>query len=222
MGCCFSKPDDEILKDDGPTEPKQATDAASPEPNISTEIVTDQATATEDYPKLSVQLVQPMALGPRPILAVTNFTGQLTERTKSMFQGSFSDVSQAKVRGLVVAVKAFRVTDIEGAESRIGQQLAAELYAWTKLEHPNVLRPLGFAIEDGIPCLISPWCGNGTLQKYLQKLPDTNRRRRLVREIAEGVKHLHEQKPAIIHGDLKPLRYATLESPDLSNSSGRA
>ncbi|KAG8915009.1 hypothetical protein FRC00_008778 [Tulasnella sp. 408] len=128
-------------------------------------------------------------------------TGQLTERTKPKFTGGFSDVSQAKLGNRVVAVKTLRA-NMEAAEGRIWKRLAREIYVWTALDHPNVLELLGFAIEDGKPCLISPWCDNGTLQEYLQKFPDANRRR-LVREIAEGLRYLHERTPPILHGDLK-------------------
>ncbi|KAG8915010.1 hypothetical protein FRC00_008779, partial [Tulasnella sp. 408] len=129
-------------------------------------------------------------------------TGQLAERTKTMFTGGFSDVSQAKLGDRVVAVKVLRPVNIEGDKSRIWNALAREIYVWSTLNHPNVLELLGFATEDGKPCLISPWCDNGTLQEYLQKFPDANRRK-LVREIAEGLMYLHEQTPPIIHGDIK-------------------
>ncbi|KAG8938038.1 hypothetical protein FRC00_000779 [Tulasnella sp. 408] len=137
-------------------------------------------------------------------LEVLDRSGQLTERTGTKFTGGFSDVSQAKLGGRVVAVKALRVANIEGAESQRWKRLARELYVWAALDHPNVLELLGFAFEEGGPCLISPWCGYGTLQEYLQKFPDANRRR-LVREIAGGLRYLHLQTPPIIHGDLKTV-----------------
>ncbi|KAG9048477.1 hypothetical protein FS837_012786 [Tulasnella sp. UAMH 9824] len=130
-------------------------------------------------------------------------TGQLTERTKPKFQGKFSDVSKAKLGDRVVAVKALRLTNTEGdEESRMWKRLGREIYVWAALDHPNVLELLGFAFEDEIPCLISPWCENGTVKKYLQNFPNANRRR-LVREIAEGLKYLHLQP--IVHGDFKPV-----------------
>ncbi|KAG8915978.1 hypothetical protein FRC00_002193 [Tulasnella sp. 408] len=136
-------------------------------------------------------------------------TGQLKDRTKPRFQGNFSDVSQAKLGDRVVAVKALRLTNIEGDEqsaSRMWKRLGREIYVWAALDHPNVLELLGFAFEDEIPCLISPWCENGTVQKYLEKFPNANRRQ-LVRGIAEGLKYLHEQTPPIIHGDFKTVPF---------------
>ncbi|KAG9035055.1 hypothetical protein FS837_002067 [Tulasnella sp. UAMH 9824] len=129
--------------------------------------------------------------------------GQLKSRTKPKFTGSFSDVSQAKLGDRVVAVKALRVANTEDGENRKWKWLAREIYVWAELGHPKVLELLGFAIEDGTPCLISPWCDNGTLEVYLRKFPDANRQR-LVCEIAEGLWYLHSQTPPIIHGDLTP------------------
>ncbi|KAG8937737.1 hypothetical protein FRC00_001294 [Tulasnella sp. 408] len=130
-------------------------------------------------------------------------TGKLAGRSRRRGQGGFSDVTQAKLGDHVVAVKALRIPDTEDSERRLSKRLAREIYVWAALDHPNVLELLGFAFEDGRPCLISPWYDNGTLKEYLQKFPDANRRR-LVREIAEGLRYLHEQTPPIIHGDVKP------------------
>ncbi|KAG9041114.1 hypothetical protein FS837_012725 [Tulasnella sp. UAMH 9824] len=152
-------------------------------------------------------------------LDVLDRSGQLTERTETKFTGGFSDVSQAKLGGRVVAVKALRVKNIGGAESqRWERRLARELYVWATLDHPNVLELLGFAFEDGGPCLISPWCDNGTLQEYLQKFPEANRRR-LVGEIAEGLRYLHLQTPPIVHGDLKTAN-VFVTSYDVAKISG--
>ncbi|KAG8899887.1 hypothetical protein FRC01_010336, partial [Tulasnella sp. 417] len=136
-------------------------------------------------------------------LDALDFTGQLTERTKPKFTGGFSDVSQAKLGNRVVAVKALRATNTNGPdEIRMRKRLAREIYVWAALDHPHVLEFLGFAFENSTPCLISPWCENGTLPDYLQNNPDANRRL-LVRQIAEGLKYLHDQTPPVVHGDFK-------------------
>ncbi|KIO24652.1 hypothetical protein M407DRAFT_76695, partial [Tulasnella calospora MUT 4182] len=102
-----------------------------------------------------------------------------------------------------VAVKALRATNTDGPdEIRMRKRLAREIYVWAALDHPHVLELLGFAFEDGIPCLISPWCANGTLHEFLNKYPSADRRP-LVRQVAEGLKYLHVQTPPIIHGDFK-------------------
>ncbi|KIO24653.1 hypothetical protein M407DRAFT_51361, partial [Tulasnella calospora MUT 4182] len=85
-------------------------------------------------------------------------------------------------------------------ENRMRKRLAREIYVWAALDHPNILKLLGFAFENGRPCLVSPWCGNGTLQEYLRKYPDVDRRQ-LVRQTSEGLEYLHAQTAPIIHGD---------------------
>ncbi|KIO24651.1 hypothetical protein M407DRAFT_212322 [Tulasnella calospora MUT 4182] len=82
------------------------------------------------------------------------------------------------------------------------KRLAREIHVWAALDHPNILEFIGFAFEDGLPCLISPWCGNGTLVEYLQNniRPD---RGLLVHQIAEGLNYLHTRSPPITHGDFK-------------------
>ncbi|KAG9049105.1 hypothetical protein FS837_011117 [Tulasnella sp. UAMH 9824] len=137
-------------------------------------------------------------------LDALDFTGLIYERTKPKSYGGFSYVSQGKLKNRLVAIKALRASidtdDLD--EDRMMKRLAREIRVWVALDHPNVLELLGFALEDGIPCLISPWCKHGTLGEYLHKYPSANRQL-LVCQVAEGLKYLHVQRPPIIHGDFK-------------------
>ncbi|KAF8308356.1 kinase-like domain-containing protein [Cantharellus anzutake] len=85
--------------------------------------------------------------------------------------------------------------------------LTREMGVWSKLDHPNILKFLGFAIEgDGCDVkgvLVSPWCRNGSILEYLEKNPHAERID-LIKGIAEGLDYLHHLMPAVIHGDLKP------------------
>ncbi|KAF8331383.1 kinase-like domain-containing protein [Cantharellus anzutake] len=78
---------------------------------------------------------------------------------------------------------------------------------WSKLDHPHILKFLGFAVEgDGCDVkgvLVSPWCPNGSVLEYLEKNPHAERID-LARDIAKGLDYLHHLTPAVIHGDLKP------------------
>lgn len=49
-----------------------------------------------------------------------------------------------------------------------------EVYVWVKLDHPNILPLLGYAIEPttGYPIIVSEWMHNGSAWSYLQKNPD--------------------------------------------------
>ncbi|KAF8337511.1 kinase-like domain-containing protein [Cantharellus anzutake] len=87
------------------------------------------------------------------------------------------------------------------------QYLTREMEIWGELDHPHILKFLGFAIE-GVGCdvkgvLVSPWCSNGSVLEYLQKNPNAEKID-LVSGIAKGLDYLHHRTPAVIHGDLKP------------------
>lgn len=43
------------------------------------------------------------------------------------------------------------------------------------LKHDRILQLLGRAFIEGVPCLISPWCRNGSVLQYLDIHPDANR-----------------------------------------------
>ncbi|KAG8895995.1 hypothetical protein FRC01_012083, partial [Tulasnella sp. 417] len=145
----------------------------------------------------------PSLQSPVPLLAQSTTLAADSDRTQTEFHGAFSDILQAKLGNRAVAVKALRVVNMDGPdEIRMMKRLAREIYVWAELDHPQVLELLGFAFDNRTPCLISPWCENGTLQEYLQKNPGANRRL-LVRQIAEGLKYLHSQTPPIVHGDFK-------------------
>jgi len=51
--------------------------------------------------------------------------------------------------------------------------------------------------------LVSRWCANGDIVEYLRKNPGSNRIQ-LIGDMANGLQYLHNQVPAIVHGDLKP------------------
>lgn len=55
-----------------------------------------------------------------------------------------------------------------------GKQLNREVWTWSGLNHPNILKFLGLAWtfgRAGLPALISPYCSNGTITEYLGKNP---------------------------------------------------
>ena len=100
--------------------------------------------------------------------------------------------------------------------------------SWKNLKHPNVLRFIGFAIENEsygtTAALVSEWRGHGHVIKYLGKNPMTDRRMLVrhyascpvahrwhtcssiqVSDVARGLEYLHSQDPPIVHGDVKPV-----------------
>ena len=56
---------------------------------------------------------------------------------------------------------------------RVSQCLAKEIRVWSKLDHPNVLTFLGYALEgEDYPLLISEWMDNGTVKTYMKGHPE--------------------------------------------------
>jgi len=60
-----------------------------------------------------------------------------------------------------------------------------------------------FDIDFGEVWLVNPWEENGNLRAYINRVkPSQAERIRLAIEIAQGVRSLHAQSPAVIHGDI--------------------
>ncbi|KAF8327561.1 uncharacterized protein EI90DRAFT_2927904, partial [Cantharellus anzutake] len=87
------------------------------------------------------------------------------------------------------------------------QHLKREMRAWKDLDHENIAKFIGFAIEvrGAVPeaALVSEWCSNGNIVEYLHEKP-TCGRLPLLLDVACGLAYLHERKPVVVHGDLKP------------------
>jgi len=76
------------------------------------------------------------------------------------------------------------------------RRLAKELLQLLKLEHPNILQVFGLAFIDGKPGIVTRWHQSGNVKDYLagKGMED---RKRVVRQCAEGLRYLHQQKPII-------------------------
>ncbi|KAF8596587.1 kinase-like protein, partial [Ceratobasidium sp. AG-I] len=75
-----------------------------------------------------------------------------------------------------------------------------ELYTWSKCQHENVHRLLGFVEFHDQIGMVSYWMQNGSLPGYLESNPQADRCR-MSTKICEGLAYLHSID--IIHGDLK-------------------
>jgi len=91
---------------------------------------------------------------------------------------------------------------------KVVKHLKREMKVWKSLKHPNIVKSVGFAIEHNSyrtnAALVSEWCEHGDVVQYLEQNPSVDRGM-LVRGVAEGLSYLHNQKPPVIHGDVKPL-----------------
>ncbi|KAF8508835.1 kinase-like domain-containing protein, partial [Gautieria morchelliformis] len=135
--------------------------------------------------------------------------GRITRlRSHPSAGGGFADIWEGQFGDQKVAIKTIRVFPGSGDDHKLLKRLWREYTAWTKAQHPLVLRCLGFTYDfpwgEGynLPSLVSPWMSSGTLNTYLKCRPEADRLKVLL-DVAEGLSYLHVQNPAIIHGDLR-------------------
>ncbi|KLO05503.1 kinase-like protein [Schizopora paradoxa] len=124
--------------------------------------------------------------------------------------GGFADVwkglwTDRQSGGLpqLVALKVLRANMVNFVQERLLSRLKKEVQAWHRLDHPHVAKLYGVMQLPQTLAMVSPWCDNGTVVKYLRETkPDANRLQ-LLYEVASGVSYLHGRSPVIVHGDLK-------------------
>ncbi|KAG8909526.1 hypothetical protein FRC00_009934, partial [Tulasnella sp. 408] len=128
-------------------------------------------------------------------------------------RGGFSDVWKGKLKSRIdsdeeedVAIKVLRAVRIQSDGcpiNRMHKRMTRETSIWGRLVHPNVVPLRGYSLdEDGTPAIVSRWMDNGDVLTYLARHHFADRRK-LVRQVAEGLLYLHSQKPPVVHGDLK-------------------
>ncbi|CAL4990457.1 unnamed protein product [Urochloa decumbens] len=79
------------------------------------------------------------------------------------------------------------------------------------LQHPNVIKLLGYCIKKREMILVFEYMPNGSLDSFIydgvraREALEWPKRRQIIKGIAQGAKYLHQLcEPRIIHGDLKP------------------
>ncbi|KAG9100252.1 hypothetical protein FRC06_004356 [Ceratobasidium sp. 370] len=110
--------------------------------------------------------------------------------------GGFGDIYLGTlVGGAKVAIKCPRVFLKNNEQgNKILKNIAREIYASSKLKHPNVLELIGLSTFRGQISIVSPWMENGTLLEYVTKHPECV-------QVSAGLAHLHESDN--VHGDVK-------------------
>ncbi|KAF9256566.1 kinase-like protein [Marasmius fiardii PR-910] len=124
--------------------------------------------------------------------------------------GGFADIYKGRLEDTqqTVCLKVLRVYTATYDEKRLLKQLSNEVLIWRQLKYPNILQFLGITKEIFQPsyCIVSPWMANGTAISYSQTRKTTlNDKVKMMYEISEGIRYLHEHQPPIVHSDIKGL-----------------
>ena len=74
------------------------------------------------------------------------------------------------------------------------------------LNHTNLLKPTTYDEWSNVPYLILPYCRQGSIYKFISLRTHISEDQcwHLLHDVAAGLAFLHEQKPPIIHRDIKP------------------
>ncbi|KAG8896340.1 hypothetical protein FRC00_006106, partial [Tulasnella sp. 408] len=86
--------------------------------------------------------------------------------------GGYGQVFFATLNGSAkVAVKQLRMTHAEGMRIRGAMRLARELRVWAKVNHPNVLKLVGYYLSENYGCaqFVSPYMPNGNITEYMKR-----------------------------------------------------
>ena len=73
-----------------------------------------------------------------------------------------------------------------------------------RLNHPNVIQMLDFALANGKYHVISRFINGGDIVTYCRQMADWREKVRLFAQVLDGLHYLHSQRPPIIHRDIKP------------------
>lgn len=104
--------------------------------------------------------------------------------------------------GMLVAIKIYRpknALDIEGE-----QRFRDEYKIVYECRHENLLQPTSFAIYNGIPYLVLPYCKNGSSEQLIGKKQTEEEIWKFILDVSSGLTKLHSNQPQIIHQDIKP------------------
>ncbi|QRV92093.1 Tyrosine-protein kinase [Ceratobasidium sp. AG-Ba] len=117
-----------------------------------------------------------------------------------VYRGECCDVYRGVLKGgRKVAIKCSRVFFNPEQDGVLLKNIARELYAWSKLNHPNILELTGLSNFRGALAIVTPWMENGTLSNYMLK--EQVNAYQLCVQIAAGLAHVHRAN--IVHGDIK-------------------
>ena len=117
--------------------------------------------------------------------------------------GSFGQVYRAKLNGEIVAVK---VVDLTEGNTKNHAGEISELEIMQRLDHPNIARLRGAALDDGKAWIVMELASDGNMSDF-PRLSTHPVDPRLIcdayLQIASGLAYLHSRTPPVLHLDLK-------------------
>ncbi len=130
--------------------------------------------------------------------------------------GASAEVYKGTYRGTEVAVKKLHKSGSRSEEEEKMEELKRELGTLSLIRHPNLVLFMGVGFTpSGNTCILTEYCGGGTLFKLLHESPGVKlswkQRVKMALDIAKGMNSLHSYTPPIVHRDLKSLNLLLLE-----------
>ncbi len=127
------------------------------------------------------------------------------EKLELLGRGSFSEVWKVRdsETGVIEALKIY--TSPSSQNTEIMRIFTHEFSLMAYANHPNLLRPLHFAVShpEGYPYLKLKYCNRGSIGQYVGRFNEKEARK-LIKDISSALSYLHSQNPPIIHQDIKP------------------
>ncbi|XP_039161062.1 G-type lectin S-receptor-like serine/threonine-protein kinase SD2-5 [Eucalyptus grandis] len=124
---------------------------------------------------------------------------------KKLGEGGFGSVSEGTlIDGTKVAIK--HLNDF----GQVKKSFLTEVETIGSIHHINLVRLMGFCAEKSHRLLIYEYMPNGSLDRWIFRKPneyvlDWPQRRKIILDIANGLKYLHEDcRQKILHLDIKP------------------
>ncbi|XP_033743162.1 serine/threonine-protein kinase CTR1-like [Pecten maximus] len=120
-------------------------------------------------------------------------------------EGTFSRVYKGKYQGTEVAVKQLKIP----LSSQDRNYFNAEVSLLRDLRHPRVVLLMGVCSSSRLPLMVLEYMARGSLYHHLHSTAreplDHAEYFRISHDIALGMAYLHQQKPAVLHLDLKSM-----------------
>ncbi|KAG6811060.1 hypothetical protein H0H92_009149 [Tricholoma furcatifolium] len=117
-----------------------------------------------------------------------------------VWKGVWNDPIEKRPRH--VAVKVLRAAIVKDVKEKMMKRLHSEVLAWHQLSHRNINQLFGIVHFCNSIGMVSSWCENGTIVRYLRDNTKADRLS-LIMQVASGVAYLHSATPVVVHGDLK-------------------